>query len=257
MFTNKIRIFNNIDAWISFRQTKMNNTTLGLVPTMGALHNGHLKLIEKSISENNKTIVSIFVNPTQFNDSNDLKRYPKNFDDDLNKLSKIGVDYVLHPQYEELYNDDYRYNVFENKFSKELCGKSRDGHFNGVLTVVLKLLNIANADNAYFGEKDYQQYLLIKEMVEAFFIKTKIIPCPTIREIDGLAMSSRNLLLTKKERKIAPIFKKLLDSKMSTEQIKDLLKIEGFDVDYIEKRNDRIFGAVKLGNVRLIDNVKI
>ena len=229
---------------------------IGFVPTMGALHEGHLSLIETSKKENKFTVVSIFVNPTQFNDPNDYKNYPNTQTEDLLKLSSLNVDYLFFPARSLIYNDNYTYQIVENNYSKKLCGASRAAHFEGVLTVVMKLLNIVKPSRAYFGKKDFQQYMLIKGMVDAFHMDVKIIARPTVREADGLAMSSRNLLLTDSERKIAPIFSKLLNSKSSDELVKSELENEGFRIDYIETINGRRFGAVFLGNVRLIDNVE-
>jgi pantoate--beta-alanine ligase len=229
---------------------------IGFVPTMGALHEGHLSLIKASKKENRFTVVSIFVNPTQFNDPNDYKNYPNTHTEDLLKLSALKVDYLFIPTRTLIYNDNYTYQIKENDLSKKLCGASREGHFVGVLTIVMKLFNIVKPAKAYFGEKDFQQYQLIKGMVDAFHMDVKIIALPTIRETDGLAMSSRNLLLTDSERKIAPAFSKLLRSNLSDEKIKSNLENEGFSIDYIETINGRRFGAVYLGNVRLIDNVE-
>ncbi len=252
-----IEVINSVSDWKQILADKKNIKSIGFVPTMGALHKGHLSLVEKSVEENDLTVVSIFVNPTQFNDPNDLKNYPRNFDQDKNLLELHNVDYIFYPDYSEIYHDNYRYKVQELEFSKKLCGASRDGHFDGVLTVVMKLLNIIEADTAYFGEKDYQQYLLIDGMVKAFFMKTKIIPCATIRSAAGLAHSSRNELLTHKHREIAPLFAKLLRSNLSVEEIKNELNKSEFKVDYIEEIGSRRFGAVWLGKVRLIDNVEL
>lgn len=229
---------------------------IGFVPTMGALHKGHLSLIRTSKNENDITVVSIFINPTQFNDTNDYKNYPNTHTEDLLKLSSLKIDYLFTPTRSSIYNDDYNYQIVENNFSKKLCGASRPGHFEGVLTIVMKLLNIVKPSKAYFGEKDFQQYKLIKGMVDAFHMDVKIIALPTVREADGLAMSSRNLLLTDSERKTAPKFSKLLRSKLSDEQVKLKLESEGFKIDYIETINGRRFGAVFLDKVRLIDNVE-
>jgi pantoate--beta-alanine ligase len=253
-----VKVFKSINEWISLRKSlKGDNKSIGFVPTMGALHKGHLSLMNRSKNEADKTLVSIFVNPTQFNDPDDLKKYPRTFEVDLKMLESIDVDYLLYPDYDEVYNDNYRYSIHENELSKKLCGAHRPGHFDGVLSVVMKLLNISGADKAYFGEKDYQQYLLIKKMAEAFFIDTEIVPCQLVREKDGLAMSSRNKLLNENERRIAPKFYKRLCSDKSIESIKNELISDGFEIDYIEEINDRRFGAVHLGKVRLIDNVKL
>ncbi len=253
-----LRIINSVKDWQNNRMTDVFlGKSVGFVPTMGALHEGHLALIKRSKSENDITVVSIFVNPTQFNDPDDLRKYPNTYEIDLEKLESEKVDYLFYPEYNELYPDNYGYKVIESEFSKKLCGADRPGHFDGVLTVVMKLLNIINPDKAYFGEKDYQQYLLIKGMVETFFISTEIIPCQTVRDVDGLAQSSRNKLLTKEERKRASIFPRLLRLNAGEKEIKEELEKKGFKVDYIEKINNRRFGAVRIGKVRLIDNVEI
>jgi len=236
---------------------KFKDKTIGFVPTMGALHKGHFSLIESSLKENDITIVSIFVNPTQFDNPEDLKEYPILIEKDLEALKKLNVDFAFLPEYKTLYPDNFVYRVEETNFSKKLCGAFREGHFTGVLTVVMKLLNIVSPKRAYFGEKDYQQFLLVKGMTEAFFMDVEIVPCPIVREDDGLAISSRNLRLTTAERKLAPVFYRLLSSSKTDEEIKLELKKKGFKVDYIESLNGRRFGAVHLGKVRLIDNVKI
>lgn len=252
-----MKIIKRVVDWKeNLKKLKRHSHCIGVVPTMGAFHEGHLSLIRKSLNENDVTVVTLFVNPTQFNDPTDLEKYPNKLTEDIGKLKELSVDYLFLPNYRELYADDFCYQVSEKKISKILCGQSRSGHFEGVLTVVLKLLLIIEAHNAYFGEKDYQQYLLIEGMVKSFFIKTKIIPCPTIREKDGLAMSSRNLLLDDQSRKMAPNFFKLLNSSLSLDDVKKRLMKLGFEVDYLEEVMGRRFGAVKLNKVRLIDNVK-
>ncbi len=250
------QVIKQIREWKEVRNS-LQKKSIGFVPTMGALHEGHLSLIRKSVSDNDITVVSIFVNPTQFNDKNDFENYPVTFESDLAKLESEKVEYLFYPEYKEIYSDDFRYEINEKEFSKKLCGAHRPGHFTGVLTIVMKLLNIIKPTKAYFGEKDYQQYLLIKGMAEAFFLDCEIIPLPLIREKDGLAMSSRNKLLTEKERKLAPRFYHWLKSDNSIDTIKDKLEEEGFKIDYIEEIDERRFGAVHLGKVRLIDNVEI
>jgi len=251
-----VKIIKTVSEWKDIFKDIKEKKSIGFVPTMGALHNGHRSLIERAKSENDISVVSIFVNPTQFNDSEDLKKYPRIIERDIEMLNDINTDYLFLPNEKELYPNGYNYRLTENDFSKKLCGAFRQGHFDGVLTVVMKLLNIVESTRSYFGEKDWQQYILIQGMAESFFLKTKIISCPIIREEDGLAMSSRNLLLTKENRKIAPEFYKSLSSGKPVEIIKtDLVKL-GFNVDYIEIRDNRILGAVYLGKVRLIDNVK-
>lgn len=239
------------------RKYSSENKKVGFVPTMGALHEGHVSLFNKSVTENDVTFVSIYVNKTQFNDPSDYNNYPRNIEKDIELLEKNGVDVLFLPTYEEIYADNYNYRIAENSMSKILCGKTRKGHFEGVLTVVLKLLNLIHPAKAYFGEKDYQQYLLIKKMCEAFFINTEIISCPTVREIDGLAMSSRNLLLTNQERKVAANFYRLLKQENDINKVKIELEKLGFGIDYIEDIDQRRFGAVFLGKVRLIDNFEL
>jgi pantoate--beta-alanine ligase len=228
---------------------------IGFVPTMGALHEGHGSLIEKSLSENDITVCSIYVNPTQFNDKKDFENYPLTLSEDLGKLKKLEAQIVFCPTYREMYPDQYRFKVSESEFSRTLCGAHRPGHFDGVLTVVMKLFHIVSPHRAYFGEKDYQQLSLVEQMAQSFFMDLEVVPCPTVREADGLAMSSRNRLLTSEHRSLAPEFYKLLKSSSTPEQISLNLQKLGFEVDYIQETLDRRFGAVKLGNVRLIDNV--
>lgn len=228
---------------------------IGFVPTMGGLHNGHLSLVNRAKSENDITIVSVYLNPTQFNDKKDLETYPANFQDDCNLLEKAGVDYLFAPTYPVMYPDDYKYKVIETDFSKTLCGAKRPGHFDGVLTVVMKLFNIVRPNNAYFGEKDFQQFKLLKGMIDAFFLDINIVPCPIVREDNGLAISSRNRKLSENGLKVAPKFHEILSSKTSIEEKKAALENAGFKVDYVEEFDGRLYGAVFLEEVRLIDNV--
>jgi pantoate--beta-alanine ligase len=252
------KVIKDLNKWNKIRNGKLFiDKTIGLVPTMGALHKGHIALIRKSIKQNDITVVTIFVNPTQFNKKEDLEKYPNQIENDLKILDELKVDFLLNPVYTDIYPDNYQYKVVESDFSQMLCGKFRPGHFDGVLTVVLKLLNIVKADRTYFGEKDYQQLELIKGMVKAFFINTKIISSPTVRTKEGLALSSRNIRLSDEEKTLAIEFPKLLASSFSVDKIKSELNSKGFKVEYIEQINNRRFGAVYLGNVRLIDNVKI
>lgn len=250
------RIIKKISEWRKVRN-ETENKSIGFVPTMGALHRGHESLIEKSVCDNDITVVSIFVNPTQFNDPDDLQNYPRAFENDYEILNSHNVDYLFYPDYGEIYNDNYRYKISESEFSKILCGKFRPGHFDGVLTVVMKLFNIIKPRRAYFGEKDYQQLKLIEGMCKAFFMDIEIIPCPIVRDEEGLALSSRNKLLSGEERKFALNFPRLLKSDKSKEEIFRELENLGFKVDYIEEMDGRRLGAVYVGNVRLIDNVKI
>lgn len=251
-------IITSIDQWReTFKNLSKEGKSIGLVPTMGALHDAHISLVNHSTDENEITAVSIFVNPTQFNNPDDLTNYPETWEEDVAKLEKADVDYLLYPAYNDMYRDKYRYKIIETEYSTDLCGETRPGHFDGVLTVVMKLLNMTKATRAYFGEKDWQQFQLIKDMAETFFIDTEIIPCPLIREESGLAMSSRNKMLTEEELEIAPLFNKTISSGKTIEEMKEDLKGYGFKVDYLKMKEGRIFGAVFLGKARLIDNVKI
>ena len=251
-------IFQDVEAWRRERVSLMRaGLSLGFVPTMGALHEGHLSLVRRSRAENDRTLVSIFVNPTQFDDPGDLARYPRPMDTDLRQLQTEGADFLLIPSAGDLYPDAYRFRVRETDLSAVLEGAHRPGHFEGVLTVVLKLLNVASADRAYFGEKDWQQLTLIQQMVRAFFLSTTIVACPIVRDVDGLALSSRNGRLAPPERLRAPILHRVLSSAPSAAAAADDLRQSGFAVDYVEDRDGRRLGAVRLGDVRLIDNVPI
>ncbi|MFP4335170.1 MAG: pantoate--beta-alanine ligase [Wenzhouxiangella sp.] len=229
---------------------------LGLVPTMGALHEGHLSLIRRSRAENDATVVSIFVNPTQFDDPADLAGYARRHQRDLAMAASAGADLAFVPAENDLYPDGYRYRVTETRFACTLEGAHRPGHFDGVLTVVLKLLNIFRPGRAYFGEKDWQQLQLVRDMVAAFFLDTRIVACPTVREDDGLALSSRNERLAPDQRQLAPLLYRALGSAKSEAEITRDLECAGFVVDYIERCAGRRLGAVRLGAVRLIDNVE-
>lgn len=254
-----MNVYRRMEEWRAVRRTLAG--TIGFVPTMGALHRGHASLLERSRAECDVTVMSIYVNPTQFNDPRDLANYPETLEADLALARDLGVDVVITPDYPELYPDDFRYRVEEESLSRELCGAHRPGHFTGVLTVVLKLLNLVRPHRAYFGEKDYQQYQLIRGMAEAFFLDTEIVACPIVREADGLALSSRNALLEPEGRRLAPRFHCLLRSRASDDQVRQELTAAGFDVDYVETHHGRRFGAVSVPGrartVRLIDNVAL
>lgn len=253
------QIVRELSVWQSER-SKLKGS-LGFVPTMGALHEGHLSLLRQSVLDNDYTVLSIYVNPTQFNDPKDLVDYPDTLADDLTYAAELGVDYVLMPTYEQIYADGFRYQVDENQFSRELCGTNRPGHFTGVLTVVMKLLNLVQPDRAYFGKKDYQQYQLVKDMCQAFFMPIEIVGCATVREGDGLAMSSRNKLLSSKARCRASELYRALGSSECDKQVSRRLEDAGYQVDYVETRGSRRFGAVVVAmgdkKVRLIDNVEL
>ena len=263
----------------AFRSKKM---TVGLVPTMGALHSGHLSLIKACSAENDITVVSIFVNPAQFNDSQDFERYPRDFDNDISILRNQECDLVFAPADEEMYPEpDTR--VFQfGTIDKEMEGKHRPGHFNGVAQVVSRLFEIIEPDKAYFGQKDFQQLTIIKELVRQFNCPIDIVSCPIIREPDGLAMSSRNQLLNKEQRFAASKINKSLEKavslsgSMEIESLKKrvigeidsdpLLETEYFEIvdeETLEpvsgwSDNAKNIGciAVHIGEVRLIDNMK-
>lgn len=241
------------------REIKVSNpqATIGFVPTMGALHAGHASLLEKARSENDIVILSIFVNPTQFNDPKDFEKYPINLENDLDVAKTKLVDYVFLPNSKEIYHDNYRFKLTENELSKKLEGEFRPGHFDGVLTVVLKLFNLVQAHRAYFGEKDFQQLQLITDMAKSLFLDVQVIACPTLRENDGLAMSSRNIRLNAEARKKSVLISKLLNSEKSCDEITQELKLNGFEVEYVKEDMGRRFCAAHIGGVRLIDNVSI
>lgn len=194
-------------------EDRKNGKSVGLVPTMGALHEGHASLVKKSVKDNDVTVVSVFVNPTQFNDPKDLSSYPRDIEADCKLLEEVGADYVFTPSVEEMYpTPDTRHFEFP-PISTVMEGAHRPGHFNGVCQVVSRLFYITRPDKAYFGEKDWQQIAVVKAMVRSLNLNVKIVECPIIRDTDGLARSSRNALLSADEREIAPnIFKALKES---------------------------------------------
>ncbi len=230
---------------------------IGFVPTMGALHQGHESLMKKSRELNELSVLSIFVNPTQFNDPSDFEKYPITWESDQKIAEKNKVDVVFVPTYFELYPDQYRYKISESELSLDLCGHNRPGHFDGVLTVVMKLLNLVRPHQAFFGEKDFQQLELIRGMARAFFLECEILAVPTLREFDGLAMSSRNTRLTEAERERAPLINHIISGATSAEEATRLLTEKKFKVDYLKDIGNRRFVAAHLGEVRLIDNVRI
>jgi pantoate--beta-alanine ligase len=253
-----MKVVEGVEELLEHRRSRGAGTT-GFVPTLGALHEGHLSLLRRAQAENARAWASIFVNPAQFDDPADHGRYPRTTKQDLAMLRDAGCELVFMPRAEEIYRDGYRYRVSENEFSLQLEGTARPGHFDGVLTVVLKLLLITRPDRAYFGEKDFQQLQLVEGLVHAFFLDTHIVRCPTVREPDGLAMSSRNRLLSPDERSRAPALHRVLAASMAArrppaEAAASLVR-EGFEVDYVADHGGRRLAAVRLGQVRLIDNV--
>ena len=256
---------------------------VGFVPTMGALHKGHLSLINRAKNDNDIVVSSVFVNPIQFNNPTDLEKYPRTPELDIEKLKNAGCDAVFMPSVEEMYPEKVEDHYDFGDLERVMEGACRPGHFNGVAIVVRKLFEIVNPDKAYFGEKDFQQLAIIKKMVCNLNMGLEIVPCPIIRENDGLAMSSRNVRLNEEERAIAPkIFATLNDAvskkdSMSPAEMREYAlakyaEIKEFDVEYVEITDEinlqsinnwdecehaRIFVALQLGPVRLIDNVRI
>jgi pantoate--beta-alanine ligase len=251
-----MKVVTDLETWLGVRGL-LDQESLGFVPTMGALHEGHLELIRRSARENDRTVVSVFVNAPQFNDPSDLESYPRSLEGDVRMAAEAGADFVFAPSHEMMYRDGYRYRVTECDVARTLEGAHRPGHFDGVLTVVLKLLNLVRPTRAYFGEKDYQQYLLIHGMAAAFFLDAEIVACPTVREADGLALSSRNALLTPEGRERAPLFARLLATAEPPATVRRRLEDAGFEVDYVEDVAGRRYGAVQLDEVRLIDNLSL
>ncbi|MCI6190935.1 MAG: pantoate--beta-alanine ligase [Clostridium sp.] len=262
------------------KEWRKEGLTVGLVPTMGYLHEGHKSLIDKAVKENDRVVVSVFVNPIQFGPTEDLASYPRDLERDAKLCEEAGANLIFHPEKEEMYFDDFSSFVEVQGVSKGLCGKSRPIHFRGVCTVVTKLFNIVKPDRAYFGQKDAQQLAVVKRMVRDLNMDIEIIGCPIIREEDGLAKSSRNTYLSPEERKAAVILSKSLklgkeaieagerDSKKIIEIITNNINTEKLaKIDYVEivdplsiENIDKIENsalvamAVYIGKTRLIDN---
>jgi pantoate--beta-alanine ligase len=255
-----MELVDTIDRYRAVREG-LSGRSVGFVPTMGALHEGHASLIRRSVADCDFTVVSVYINPTQFDNPDDLDSYPATLDEDMELAGSLGADLLFAPNYVQMYPDEFRFRVDETTFSRELCGAHRPGHFTGVLTVVLKLLNIVRPDRAYFGEKDYQQFRLIRDMADAFFLDVEIVGCPVVREEDGLALSSRNVNLDCAAREKAPMIHKLIAGDASDEEVGEQLTRAGFKVDYVVSKYGRRFAAARIGEgareVRLIDNVAL
>ncbi len=263
-----------VNAW------KREGLTVGFVPTMGYLHEGHKSLMQAARANNDKVVVSVFVNPMQFGPNEDLESYPRDFEKDSALCESVGVDLIFHPEPEEMYADGFCSYVDMNGLTGELCGKSRPIHFRGVQTVVLKLFNIVKPDRAYFGQKDAQQLAVIRRMVKDLNVDTEIVGCPIVREADGLAKSSRNTYLNPDERKAALILSRSLklgreliengetDSKAVIKAITDSINTEPLaKIDYVDVvdfdtitpvdkigKSVLVAIAVYIGKTRLIDN---
>ncbi|MGN0711329.1 MAG: pantoate--beta-alanine ligase [Anaerovoracaceae bacterium] len=266
------------EARKTVKQWKKEGLTVGLVPTMGYLHQGHGSLIKKCREENDRVVVSVFVNPTQFGANEDLGSYPRDLERDSQLCESLGADLIFHPEPAEMYQDAKAYVNIEG-LSEHLCGKSRPIHFRGVCTVVSKLFNIFTPDNAYFGQKDAQQLAIIKKMVKDLNFDIKIVGCPIVREEDGLAVSSRNVYLNEEERKAALCLSRavrkgqeIIKEGMRSEEIISEMKkiidaeplakidyiqvVDGISMQPVEKISDTVLTAmaVYIGKTRLIDN---
>lgn len=251
-----MKILHSTNEIIKIRQKIADQ--VGFVPTMGNLHVGHRSLITRSVHENKITVVSIFVNKLQFNKAEDFEKYPKTLEEDLKLCEEIGVDYVFIPQDDDIHRNKHFIVESNHPTLKMMEGKYRQGHFTGVLTVVLKLLQLAQPHKAYFGEKDYQQLLLVREMAKAFFLNCEIVPCETIRIASGVPYSSRNSRLNVEEMKIAEDVIKLFHGANDVEEKRELIsKVKGITLEYLEAHEGREFIAFVIKGVRLIDNIKL
>lgn len=252
-----MKVWRTLADWRAARGGRtLAGRSVGFVPTMGALHAGHRALLARARADNDAVVLSIFVNPTQFNDPADLAKYPRTLEADLAVAGGLA-DHVIVPETAELYPDNFTYRVTEEALSRRLEGAHRPGHFDGVLTVVLKLLNLVQPARAYFGEKDWQQLRLVEGMVRALLLPVEIVACPTEREPDGLALSSRNRRLSPAARARAAVFPRILRSAPTAEAATAALKEAGFEVDYVADEPGVRLGAIYTENVRLIDNVRL
>ena len=273
-----MRIINNIaELREAINNYYLLNKKIAFVPTMGSLHDGHLSLVKYAQNTADISVVSIFVNKTQFNNSSDFQFYPRDLNNDIDKLTKLKPDIIFVPNDSEIYNEDFAIKISVNKFHDCLCGSSRIGHFDGVALIITKLFNIVKPHMAIFGEKDYQQTLIIKKLVKDLNFDINIIVQSTFREPCGLAMSSRNLRLSENGKKQASMIYKILKEIKANPSTLEQKKLEllnmGFEkIDYLEIRSEddlklinninsvedkRIFIAIYLEGIRLIDNLKI
>tara|TARA_B100000424_G_scaffold255475_1_gene234465 strand:- start:417 stop:1247 length:831 start_codon:yes stop_codon:yes gene_type:complete len=264
---------------IKQKRLEFSQRKIGFVPTMGALHEGHLALVKKCKSESELSIVSIFVNPTQFNDNKDLEKYPNTIEADLKFLEQMGVDIVFIPKYEDLYQNEQKLAVNIAEIEQKMEGSKRPGHFDGVIRVLSIFFNLIKPNHAYFGEKDYQQVLVVQQLINQHFPTISLIKCPTIREPNGLAKSSRNKLLSESAfNRSGEIYitLKWIKENITAQSINSILDdgrrklSERFEVEYLELRNEnnleetsnslensRLFVAVQIESIRLIDNIAL
>ncbi len=279
-----MKVFSKISETTSYLQEQKNiGKTIGFVPTMGALHEGHLELMRRAKAENDLLVVSVFVNPIQFNKSSDLEKYPRNLEQDKKLLERVKCDILFAPTVEEMYPEPIIKEYDFGKLGKVMEGANRPGHFNGVAIVVKKLFDITIPNKAYFGEKDFQQLAIIKKLVAMEHLNLEIVPCQIVREFDGLAMSSRNERLTAQQRKNAPFIYKTLQQALKMTASKSVTEVKSwvenefssndtFELEYFEvgdavdlqevkdwKGTKNIMGFVvaNMGNVRLIDNIRL
>lgn len=279
-----MEIFHNIQSFQEARKRLRNDKKLGLVPTMGALHAGHASLVKQAVANNEVTAVSIFVNPTQFGAGEDLDKYPRTLEEDCALLESLGVDWVFAPTAREIYPEETQILFALKDLDKKLCGATRPGHFNGVIQVVSILFHIIRPDRAYFGLKDYQQFQIIRQMVNELHFQVEPVPCPIVRESDGLALSSRNVYLSGPEREQALfLYNTLSTIKRKIEDFQTVSDVKDFvhhtlaqyplaKLDYFEIFNDknlgevdsltaasnpRAFVAAFVGKTRLIDNMAL
>lgn len=251
-----MNIVTKLDEWKIIRK-QLSAKTIGFVHTMGNLHAGHMSLCQHSKQMNEITVAAIYINPAQFNQTNDFANYPRTLEQDIEFLTEYKIDYLLLFDDVTLYPDQYQIQISECEISKVLEGEHRPGHFTGMLTIVLKFLNIVQPTHSYYGEKDYQQLLLIKKMVGSLFLSVEVIGCPTVRAEDKLALSSRNNRLSPSQRKMAAEFPAILHTNATTEKITSSLQALGFKVDYVRDLWERRLAAVWLDEIRLIDNLPL
>ena len=264
---------------IKQKRLEFSQRKIGFVPTMGALHEGHLALVKKCKSESELSIVSIFVNPTQFNDNKDLEKYPNTIEADLKSLEQMDVDIVFIPKFEDLYQNEQKLAVNIAEIEQKMEGSKRPGHFDGVIRVLSIFFNLIKPKYAYFGEKDYQQVLVVQQLINQHFPTISLIKCPTIRERNGLAKSSRNKLLSESAfNRSGEIYSTLkwIKENITAQSINSILDdgmrklSERFEVEYLELRNEnnleetsnslensRLFVAVQIESIRLIDNIAL
>lgn len=252
-----MQVVHSLDQLRSLLAELARDNTIGFVPTMGYLHEGHLALLKRSMAENHITVLSIYVNRKQFNETSDYEHYPRDDHRDLAMAQTAGVDIVWMPSEAEMYPGGDVFSIQEQMISSQMEGSFRPGHFVGVMTVMMKLLNQIKPQRVYMGEKDFQQAQLIKTMVAEFFMPVDVVICATVRDEHGLALSSRNARLTPKQRKQAAMIPRFMRESIDAEAAAASLGQHGFEVDYVNDYEGRRYAAARLNNVRLIDTLVI